>query len=577
MKTIILLGAFLFATYCLRAQNWLTNGNSGLSASNFLGTTDGQSLKFKTNNQVSGVIDFAAGVANTSLGYQSLRINTGNNNAALGYKAMFANTQGRVNTAMGAYALYNNNRGYSNIGVGIAALFGNKNLNNLVAIGDSALYNNSFGSGRNTAVGSKSMYTNLNGYFNTALGYNTLFFNSTGYINTAVGYNALYRNTGGSSNTAIGASALYNSLYGFNNTAVGSYSLFFDSAGYLNTAIGTSSLYLNGDGNYNSAVGHNALTNNSSGSYNTAVGVFALNFNTVGDHLTGIGYSTGANAVNYTNSTALGFAATITASNQVRIGNDAITSIGGYVNWSNISDARVKKNVSANVPGLAFINRLQPVTYNLDLYEAEQIILAGSEKNEKETGVQSEKELDNKRRKESNIYTGFIAQDVEKIAKEINFNFSGIDAPKNEKDLYGLRYAEFVVPLVKAVQELSQQNIELIKRLEKIEAYLKEQTIGNDAPSILKYSSTISATIDQNVPNPFKNNTVINYTLPQQYTSAKIIISDNRGKMLREINISGKDKGSFAFNSAGVAAGAYNYAYYINGRLIDTKQMIIAR
>ena len=29
---------------------------------------------------------------------------------------------------------------------------------------------------------------------------------------------------------------------------------------------------------------------------------------------------------------------------------------------------------------------------------------------------------------------------------------------KNNKDLYGLRYAEFVVPLVKAVQELSEMN-----------------------------------------------------------------------------------------------------------------------
>jgi hypothetical protein len=35
---------------------------------------------------------------------------------------------------------------------------------------------------------------------------------------------------------------------------------------------------------------------------------------------------------------------------------------------------------------------------------------------------------------------------------EINYDFSGVDAAKNEKDLYGLRYAEFVVPLVKAIE-----------------------------------------------------------------------------------------------------------------------------
>jgi len=51
-------------------------------------------------------------------------------------------------------------------------------------------------------------------------------------------------------------------------------------------------------------------------------------------------------------------------------------------------------------------------------------------------------------------YSGFIAQEVEKQAQAIGFDFSGVKSPKNEKDTYGLRYAEFVVPLVKSTQEL---------------------------------------------------------------------------------------------------------------------------
>src|SRR5204863_7865383 len=69
-------------------------------------------------------------------------------------------------------------------------------------------------------------------------------------------------------------------------------------------------------------------------------------------------------------------------------------------------------------------------------------------------------EINSKKLKEQTIYTGFVAQDVEKEAKSLNYDFSGVDAAKNEHDLYGLRYAEFVVPLVKAVQELSKQNDE---------------------------------------------------------------------------------------------------------------------
>jgi trimeric autotransporter adhesin len=47
---------------------------------------------------------------------------------------------------------------------------------------------------------------------------------------------------------------------------------------------------------------------------------------------------------------------------------------------------------------------------------------------------------------------------VESAAKKIGYNFSGVDAPKNDTDMYGLRYDEFVVPLVKAVQELNAEN-----------------------------------------------------------------------------------------------------------------------
>jgi hypothetical protein len=65
--------------------------------------------------------------------------------------------------------------------------------------------------------------------------------------------------------------------------------------------------------------------------------------------------------------------------------------------------------------------------------------------------------------KEKIRYTGFIAQEVELAAQQTGYDFSGVDKPKNEQDLYGLRYSDFVVPLVKAVQE-QQQLIEQQKK-----------------------------------------------------------------------------------------------------------------
>ena len=80
-------------------------------------------------------------------------------------------------------------------------------------------------------------------------------------------------------------------------------------------------------------------------------------------------------------------------------------------------------------------------------------------------------------------YSGFIAQEVEQAARESGYDFSGVKAPRNDKDMYSLSYEQFVVPLVKAIQELNvvneaqkitnerlkAQNEQLLKRIEKLE------------------------------------------------------------------------------------------------------------
>jgi len=58
---------------------------------------------------------------------------------------------------------------------------------------------------------------------------------------------------------------------------------------------------------------------------------------------------------------------------------------------------------------------------------------------------------------------------VEEAAIELGFDFHGVDKPKNENSHYGLRYAEFVVPLVKAMQEQQAIIEKLEKRIEELE------------------------------------------------------------------------------------------------------------
>jgi hypothetical protein len=95
--------------------------------------------------------------------------------------------------------------------------------------------------------------------------------------------------------------------------------------------------------------------------------------------------------------------------------------------------------------------KLRPVTYTLNIQAIRDVL------NENRLHDNSGLLTNAIAEREREVHTGFIAQEVEKAAMEIGYDFSGVDKPKNKNDFYGLRYSEFVVPLVKAVQQQQQQ------------------------------------------------------------------------------------------------------------------------
>jgi hypothetical protein len=121
---------------------------------------------------------------------------------------------------------------------------------------------------------------------------------------------------------------------------------------------------------------------------------------------------------------------------------------------------RVKNHVSDNVPGLSFITALRPVTFHYDIQKENELM-----------GIIDTSKWTGKYDIEKITFSGFIAQEVESAADAINYDFSGLD---KSGDIMALRYAEFVVPLVKAVQE--QQA--LITKLESRIAALEEANAG---------------------------------------------------------------------------------------------------
>ena len=340
----------------------------------------------------------------------------------------------------------------------------------------------------NTATGVDALQFITTGINNTADGAYALYSNMPGGYNTANGYQSLYSNNMGGSNTANGVQSLYSNTYGFYNTAAGVQSLYSNTAGQANTAYGNSALYHNIQGYANTANGYQALINTTNSDYNTALGFQAGRSFDNGYNNVFLGANTDVNGADYYNVIAIGHGTVCTASSQVTIGNSATRSYRTYASWSTISDGRFKKNVEENVQGLAFINQLRPVTYTLDATRLDAFL----HKNDKKPKLENTPgriapydttQTDNNtnsfhtkalKEKETMTYTGFVAQDVEVTAKKLGFNFSGIDAPKNSNDVYGLRYADFVVPLVKAVQELDTKNKEQQKQIGSLQQQIDE-------------------------------------------------------------------------------------------------------
>jgi len=255
--------------------------------------------------------------------------------------------------------------------------------------------------------------------------------------NVAVGYEALRGSTSSQSNT------------GNANTALGYQTLLVNSTGDNNTATGYAALLDNTTGTGNSAYGFDALYNNTTGGQNTAMGYSAGNSYVAGDHNTFLGYNTDAGSNGLTNSTAIGNAASVNASNKVRIGNSAVTVIEGQVAYTFPSDGRFKTNIQEDVPGLEFITKLRPVTYTFETQKFDEFL------NQNDPSFKERMNPADYAASSSIIQSGFIAQEVEKTMQEIGYNFNGVHHPESEIDNYGMSYELIVVPLVKAVQELN--------------------------------------------------------------------------------------------------------------------------
>jgi len=84
------------------------------------------------------------------------------------------------------------------------------------------------------------------------------------------------------------------------------------------------------------------------------------------------------------------------------------------------------------------------------------------------------------------------------------------------------------------------------------------------------------AYLEQNQPNPFNTQTLIKYHVSENATEAIVNVVDMTGRIIYSERVT-VGTGELQIKAGTVAAGAYTYSLIVNGRVLDTKRMVITK
>ena len=245
--------------------------------------------------------------------------------------------------------------------------------------------------------------------------------------NYGIGKDTFSALTSGTANTAIGEGAGKALTTGYSNVILGG-----DAGDAINT------------GAENVTVGVLSGSGISSGSNNVMVGRNSGNDLVSGSNNICIGSGSDVAAGDQSNGIALG--PVDAAGSDFTFGNRSLGTVSNDfdsdANFSHSSDERLKKNIQSSTIGLNFIKELRPITYQWKPNNEIPTDMTGySETNYKNT---------------DKVIHGFIAQEVKAaIDKHGDENFSGWHIDKVDNKTQRIKKEMFIMPIVKAIQELS--------------------------------------------------------------------------------------------------------------------------
>ena len=246
--------------------------------------------------------------------------------------------------------------------------------------------------------------------------------------------------------------------------------------------------------------------------------------------------------------------------------NGSITYNGSLINGS---DRRLKKNIAEFALGLDELRQLNPVTYQYN----------------------GEAEIET-----AETHIGMIAQELQKVAPEMVTEFT-YEKEENGRslgteDFLAIKESSIKYLLINSMKELADDNDAKDERIEELEtelasmkeaiAQIQAQLAGGkvdakEAQDVSLGTTGTVAELAQNHPNPFNENTMINYFLPEGSTGAHMNIFSQDGKVLKTIKIDEAGQGQINLKANSLPAGSYMYQLVTDTGVVGTKTMVLAK
>jgi hypothetical protein len=235
--------------------------------------------------------------------------------------------------------------------------------------------------------------------------------------------------------------------------------------------------------------------------------------------------------------------------------NGAVFSTVGYF----VSDSALKQNIDIIPNAMNIISQLQPHTYTFRTTQFPYMSLPSG-----------------------NQY-GLIAQEVEQIVPDLVIETSNpqqIDSLGNPitpaLNFKVLNYDGLIPILIAGMKQQQTQIDSLIEIIGNTEPQQLHQNPNGDnsGNNIDVTLSSRGIVLRQNDPNPFSEETTIEYFIPDDAQQVKIIFTDMIGNILKEVQIPEKGKGQLNVYASDLSSGIYTYTIVANGITIDSKRMV---